>query len=321
MKTNRDILAEAIAEAKILKETAIENAKASLTESFAPHLKSMFNAKLQEMEMEDDVEEAYELTDPEKGEVVSSLPDEIEMEIDESEDLVDLDELLNEIEGNEDLEEAKKDEEADEKEAEPEEAESTEETEEELNIEDMSEEDLKGFIEDVINDMIETGELEPGEGEPEEAEEGEEEIDIENVGNDETEELDETFETNEELEDESVTNELEEAYNTINILRKEINESRILNSKLLYTNKIFKAKQLTEGKKLQVLHAFDKVKSVKEAKTTYEILSESLNDKKTIREPFKGAASKTLSVIKENRQPIMEVDSQFARWQKLAGIE
>jgi hypothetical protein len=189
----------------------------------------------------------------------------------------------------------------------------------------MSEEDLKSFIEDVINDMIETGELEPGEGETEETEEempeeGEEEIDIANIEDDEKDELDETSETNEELEDESVTDELEEAYNTIDILRKEINETHILNAKLLYTNKIFKAKQLTEGKKLQVLHAFDKVKSVKEAKTTYEILSENLNNKKSPTISFKGAASKTLSIIKENKQPIMEVDPQFARWQKLAGI-
>ena len=35
--------------------------------------------------------------------------------------------------------------------------------------------------------------------------------------------------------------ELEEAYNTINTLRQEINEIKLLNAKLLYSNKIFKA--------------------------------------------------------------------------------
>ena len=38
---------------------------------------------------------------------------------------------------------------------------------------------------------------------------------------------------------------------------------------LLYTNKIFKAKNLTESKKVKVLKAFDKAKDVKQAKTIY----------------------------------------------------
>jgi hypothetical protein len=51
--TNRDMLKEAIADAKALKETAIANAKAALEEAFEPRLKSMLSAKLQEMEDED----------------------------------------------------------------------------------------------------------------------------------------------------------------------------------------------------------------------------------------------------------------------------
>lgn len=302
----RDLLTEAMADAKAVKETAIENAKAALTEAFAPHLKSMLAAKLQEMETEDDIEETLELTDPDTGEIVSSLPDEVE--IDEAEQSTDdLDELLKEIEGEDELDEAKKDEES-----------KKEETEEELNIEDMSEEDLIGFIEDVINDMIETGELEAGEPQEEiedEEIEGEEEIDLNNLEDDE-EQIDEDA-----LADESVTDELAEAYKTIETLTTTINEVKLLNAKLLYTNKLFKEKTLTEGKKVQILHAFEKTKSVKEAKTTYEILKENLDDKKPVREPFKGAASKTMAPITENKQPIMEVDAQFARWQKIAGIK
>ena len=33
---------------------------------------------------------------------------------------------------------------------------------EEIDLEDMSEDDLKGFIEDVIKDMVAAGEIEPG---------------------------------------------------------------------------------------------------------------------------------------------------------------
>jgi hypothetical protein len=56
MATNRDLLKEAIADAKAVKETAIANAKAALEEAFAPQVQAMFAAKLQEMEHEDEFE-------------------------------------------------------------------------------------------------------------------------------------------------------------------------------------------------------------------------------------------------------------------------
>ena len=49
----RDILKEAIADAKTVKETAIANAKAALEEAFTPQLKSMLATKLEEMDKED----------------------------------------------------------------------------------------------------------------------------------------------------------------------------------------------------------------------------------------------------------------------------
>ena len=89
--TNRNLLKEAIADAKTIKETAIANAKAALEESFTPHLKSILSAKLNEMEAdmyeEDDVEETEELA--EENEIQPTL--ETEAGIDEE---IDLDELL-----------------------------------------------------------------------------------------------------------------------------------------------------------------------------------------------------------------------------------
>ena len=66
MATNRDLLKEAIADAKAVKEMAIANAKAALEEAFTPQLKTMLSAKLQEMELEEEeeVEEAYTDMDP-----------------------------------------------------------------------------------------------------------------------------------------------------------------------------------------------------------------------------------------------------------------
>ena len=61
MATNRDLLKEAIADAKAVKEMAIANAKSALEESFTPHLKSMLAAKIQEMdEIDEEVEEIEE---------------------------------------------------------------------------------------------------------------------------------------------------------------------------------------------------------------------------------------------------------------------
>ena len=58
----RDILKEAIADAKTVKETAIANAKAALEEAFTPQLKSMLATKLEEMEKEDEkMEEAEDM--------------------------------------------------------------------------------------------------------------------------------------------------------------------------------------------------------------------------------------------------------------------
>ena len=53
----RDILKEAIADAKTVKETAIANAKAALEEAFTPQLKSMLATKLEEIELEEEMED------------------------------------------------------------------------------------------------------------------------------------------------------------------------------------------------------------------------------------------------------------------------
>ena len=142
MATNRDLLREAIADAKAVKETAIANAKAALTESFTPFLREKLSAKIQEMDEEDD-EDIYDRS------ISGVRPEEEEGNVDfedsEGLDEISLDELLAELEESpkmeEELYEAKKDEEKDEK-------------DEEMSLEDMSEDDLKSFIEDVIKDMV-----------------------------------------------------------------------------------------------------------------------------------------------------------------------
>ena len=120
----------------------------------------------------------------------------------------------------------------------------------------------------------------------------------------------------------ATAHQLEEMDETINELRKELNEVNLLNAKLLYTNKIFKAKNLTESEKIKVLNTFDKAETVKEVKLVFETLTESFRTTST-KNPIKeslGSASKTIAPAAP-KQPIIEVNDAFARMQKLAGLK
>jgi len=127
-------------------------------------------------------------------------------------------------------------------------------------------------------------------------------------------------EINEE-EREYMEEELAEAYSTIKTLKSDLNEVNLLNAKLLYTNKIFKAKTLTESQKVKVLGAFDKAGTVKETKLVFETLNEGLKTKKTpmIKESL-GAASRVSRSVNA-KKPIIETDPMVERFKKLAGIK
>ena len=86
-----DLLKEAIADAKAVRETALQNAKAALEEAFTPQLKSMLSAKLRE---EDQLEGMYE-----------DEEDEEELDLDEPEDEEDTEETHVRGHDDEDAEE------------------------------------------------------------------------------------------------------------------------------------------------------------------------------------------------------------------------
>ena len=90
---NNDLLKEAIADAKAVKETAIANAKLALEESFTPHLKSMLSAKLEEMDKED-VDEGYDKY--EEDDVKEEMDPKDDMK-EEKEDMDEAKEELDEI--------------------------------------------------------------------------------------------------------------------------------------------------------------------------------------------------------------------------------
>ena len=373
---NRDLLKEAIADAKAVKETAIANAKAALEEAFTPYLKEKLAAKLAEMDdMEEaeieeakkdekemkenfDMDESKEMDEAyEMDEMKKDMEEAEEMEEGKELDEMDLDELLRELD---DMEEGKKEDMMEGEEdlindpkgptahgnvAEEEEMEMGEE-EEEIDLENMSEDDLKSFIEGVIADMVSAGELEGNiegeEGEEEVEASEEEEVNIDelvaeleerkkyggNKGDVPAAKRGDKKDTAEEegVEDykkkvKEMEEKLEEAYAALETVKSDLNEVNLLNAKLLYTNKIFRAKNLTEAQKVKVLEAFDKATTVKETKLVFETLSgETKTTKSPVTESMIGGASKAAGVA-PTKKPILEVNDQFARWQTLAGIK
>jgi hypothetical protein len=115
--------------------------------------------------------------------------------------------------------------------------------------------------------------------------------------------------------------ELQLALEAVETLRSELNEVNLLNAKLLYVNRIFKAKNLNESQKLTVIKAFDKAESAKEAKLVYESLSTTFNakvEKRQIKESL-GFASKAAGVA---AKPLIVESNEFVtRMQKLANIK
>ena len=116
-----------------------------------------------------------------------------------------------------------------------------------------------------------------------------------------------------------VKEELYESYDTIKILKKELNEINLLNAKLLYTNKIFRSKNLTESQKVKVLGSFDNATTVKETKLVFETLNEGIKVKKPSVEKTLGRASKSTNTP-ITKKPIVESNDAYLRMQKLAGI-
>jgi len=120
--------------------------------------------------------------------------------------------------------------------------------------------------------------------------------------------------------------ELEEAYKTIKSLQKTINEVNLLNAKLLFANKLFRAHNMTNEQKVKVIETLDRTKSVREVKLVFSTLAENFKytstnkvAKKAIKE---GIASKAVKSTKPAaaKQVIAESADFANRFKKLAGI-
>jgi hypothetical protein len=127
-------------------------------------------------------------------------------------------------------------------------------------------------------------------------------------------------------------NELSEFRKTVEYLRNQLDEVNVLNSKLLYFNKLVKEHKLTNEQMKTIVNTFDLSKNVREVKLTYAALKESLNfgvkqaskpekTSKSVQSITEGLASKAVASTKPSKEIISEgVDETVARFKKLANI-
>jgi hypothetical protein len=320
----KDLLKEAIADAKAVKQTALANAKIALEEAFTPRLQSMLSAKLAE-EMDDETDEQ---PGDEHEEAPIAAPEEGEQGHDEHEGGEETG-----MEGETDEHDGMQDEGYDEEGA-PEHSEEgqdddldldeiikeleMDENEHSSDIGNGGQPDYESADDEINDDLFEEGEDVPSEEDGTEHSEsdGDEDIDINEIikslreedgGEDEKEPKD--------------SEELEEAYNVIRFLKGKINEVNLLNAKLLYSNKLFRNFSLNEGQKMKVIENFDRTHNLREVKLVYATLAEGFkmpSPKKVVRESF---ASKPVASTKPAKQVISEGADLAARFKKLAGLK
>ena len=353
-----DLLKEAIADAKTVRETAIANAKMALEEAFTPHLKSMLSAKLAEDDMEDDEDEKENPFDGEEtyGDEDEMRHDNDEMRHDNEEEMEpemdDEDEPEMEEEGVIEINGVKyapvMSEEDDEME------------DEEEGMREDQELDLESVIKELETEITEADEDEDekkvdeakDDEDDEKVDEAKEEVDEDIVTeeDDEDEDKDKTDEqstssgigkgtgvkmaspSDEEdpgkgkdkphSKNESVElkAELKEYKEAVTFLREKLHEVNILNAKLLYTNRLFKEFVLSNGQKMKIVETFDRAQTSREIKLVYSTLAESFKGGSVKKTRVQESASVKSGTTKPTKKIITEESEVASRFKKLAGI-
>ena len=355
----KDILKEAIADAKAVREVALANAKAALEEAFTPKLQSMLSAKLseeldEEINEEEETNESVEETTIEEDsfdemygyEEDKEDPDDEGYMGKSMEEEIDLEEILAELE----LEEGE--EVSEEPVAEGEEEEIAEGEKDELEengpVYKAEEANRVGYQADYVNedfdldalleeldgldeakDDDEVNEAKDDDKDDKKMEESkDEELEEAKKDDDKDKEMEESVNPLQAELDES-KDELEETKKAFKAVRTELNEVNLLNSKLLYVNRIFKANQLDESQKLRVVESLDKAGTTKEAKLIYETIKDTFNISKGEKRKAKSSIKEGLGMASKpagkstaaKKEVISESNDMMKRFQKLANIK
>ena len=280
-------------------------------------------------EAEEEVSEEVvaESDEVEEGEAVVSEDDEIteEMEDEEEEEEEEEDEEEEQDEGVLDLEAILRELQA-EVDAMNEEEDDEEEEEEEDSDLDMGEDDDDDQrIADLDLDEEDRDE------EEEDEEEVEEDLDIDAILREIEAELSEEDDSTVAEENARLQSELAEYQKAVELLRSKLNEVNLLNAKLLFTNKLFKSRELTQEQKVHVIETFDLATTLREVKLLYATLSEATIPVKSKKSPVpaqtvvtEAIASNVVGSTAPKTTEVIEEDAMSGfrrRMQELAGVQ
>lgn len=298
MELNSQLLNEAVADAKAIRETAVQTAIARLTETFEPTVRELITTKLseEEEEMEDEMEMEPEAPDTDVMDMEPEAPAQEAPEAPapeapaaEDPELVELEELLRELEEEE-------------------------EEEEEMPVMDGYDVDL----EKEDNETVTEADLDEIIAELEGSDMGEKEVD----------EKVELTASGEEWKNENakLKADLAEAMSVIKQQKEAISEVNLLNSKLLFLTKVTNKHKMTPNQQYKILEAFDRAQSVREVKLIYATIVENLTAPaekspkvRNSRNKLSEAASTPVRAIKRASKSNDSYD--FApRWKELANI-
>ncbi len=339
-----DLLKEAIADAKAVRETALANAKMALEEAFTPQLKSMLSAKLREddEEFEDEVPLEQDEFPGEEEEVPleqDEFPgEEEEVPLEQDEFPGEEEDEVIEINGVKYAPVIAEDDLEDEVPLEQDEVPG----EDELDLESIIKE-----LEDELDDEEEVTEQDDAYDQNVEGDKNSDHIeDLSEQEDDEEFEIDESLfeqeDEDEELEEQddaydenvegkkdpehiqNMAEELKEYKQAVLFLKNKLHEVNILNAKLLFTNKLFKEFALDNNQKLRVVETFDRAQTTREIKLVYSTLAESFKGGNVMRKSKirESASVKTGSTkpSKQSRKVITEEAQVANRFKRLAGL-
>ena len=197
---------------------------------------------------------------------------------------------------------------------------------------DEEEEEVPPMEDDEDEEEVEEGDEEEEDEEDEEDEvvEGTEDLDLDAILREIEAELSDEKDTELAQENTKLQGELDEYRKAVELLRGKLNEVNLLNAKLLFTNKLFKGKELSQEQKIHVVETFDLAMTIREVKLLYATLAEATINvpakKKQTTSSTKVIAEGIASKVVGGTAPTAEVieEDQFAgfrnRMKQLAGI-
>jgi len=301
MELNSQLLNEAVADAKAIRETAVQTAIARLTETFEPTVRELITTKLseEEDEMEDEMEMEPEAPDTDVMDMEPEAPapeapeaPAPEAPAAEDREIEELEELLRELEAEED--DAVMD---------------------GYGV-DLETENVD--LETEKDDFVTEADLDEIIAELEGSDMGEKEVD----------EKVELTASGEEWKNENakLKADLAEAMSVIKQQKEAISEVNLLNSKLLFLTKVTNKHKMTPNQQYKILEAFDRAQSVREVKLIYATIVENLTAPaekspkvRNSRNKLSEAASTPVRAIKRASKSNDSYD--FApRWKELANI-